>query len=174
LIIRLEAERADPENRKFKHPDIAAWTGNNRAEILRAFYTILLGNPTLGEAPDAPMKTRFKMWWRLVGSAIEHAARQAGQKVDFAELFRAVEEQDEDEVSLVEVLSVLRQWQQGWFRAEEICARIKGGNPVLRMFFCPTLTKEAEPSAVSIGRILSSHVGEPVLKRWKDLDPAKE
>ena len=25
------------------------------------------------------MKTRFKMWWRLVGSAVEHAADQAAQ-----------------------------------------------------------------------------------------------
>ena len=28
------------------------------------------------------MKTRFKMWWRLVGSALENAARQAGYTVE--------------------------------------------------------------------------------------------
>ena len=48
----------------------------HRAEILRAFYTILLGNPTLKKPRDAPMQTRFKMWWRLVGSAVEHAANR--------------------------------------------------------------------------------------------------
>ena len=51
----------------------------HRVEILRAFYMVLLGNPTLKEPRDAPMKTRFKMWWRLVGSAVEHAAEQAAR-----------------------------------------------------------------------------------------------
>jgi hypothetical protein len=59
-------DRADPENRRFKHPDPIGWTEANRPEILRALYTILLGNPTLDEPSAAPMKTRFKMWWRLI------------------------------------------------------------------------------------------------------------
>ena len=42
-----------------------------------ALYTVLLGNPTLKKPRDAPMKTRFKMWWRLVGSAVEHAGQLA-------------------------------------------------------------------------------------------------
>ena len=72
LEIRFELDRYDPENREFKHPDPVGWTDNNRAEILGALYTILLGNPTLKKSRNAPMKTRFKMWWRLVGSAVEH------------------------------------------------------------------------------------------------------
>ena len=74
LHIRLDVDRVDPENREFKHPDPIGWTENHRAEILAALYTILLGNPQLKAARDAPGKTRFKMWWRLVGSAVEHAA----------------------------------------------------------------------------------------------------
>ena len=50
LTVRLDADRADPENRDFKHPDPVAWTDAHRVEILRALYTILLGNPTLKEA----------------------------------------------------------------------------------------------------------------------------
>jgi hypothetical protein len=73
LEIRLDLDRYDPENREFKHPDPICWTDSMRAEILSSFYTILLGNPTLKQPRDAPMKTRFKMWWRLVGSAVEHA-----------------------------------------------------------------------------------------------------
>ena len=77
LKINLDADRPDPENREFKHPDPVDWTLKNRDKILRALFTILLGNPTLKEARDAQMKTRFPTWWRLVGSAVEHAAAQA-------------------------------------------------------------------------------------------------
>jgi hypothetical protein len=63
LEVRLELDRHDPENREFKHPDPIGWTDSMRAEILSAFYTILLGNPTLKLPRKAPMKTRFKMWW---------------------------------------------------------------------------------------------------------------
>ena len=69
LEIRLELDRYDPENREFKHPDPIGWTDSMRAEILGALYTILLGNLTLKQPRSAPMKTRFKMWWRLVGTA---------------------------------------------------------------------------------------------------------
>ena len=75
LHIRLDVDRVDPENRPFKHPNPIGWTENHRAEILAALYTILLGNPQLKTPRDAEGKTRFKMWWRLVGSAVEHAAR---------------------------------------------------------------------------------------------------
>jgi len=77
--IRLEVDRPDPENRNFRHPDPIAWTTDHRAEILRALYTILIGNPMLEKTHDAPMKTRFKTWYRLIGSAVEYAAKQAGE-----------------------------------------------------------------------------------------------
>ena len=96
LHIRLDVDRVDPENRPFKHPDPIGWTENHRAEILAALYTILLGNPQLKAARDAEGKTRFKMWWRLVGSAVEHAAKLAGQELDFQKLFITQEEDDEE------------------------------------------------------------------------------
>ena len=47
LCVRIEVERPDPENREFQHPDPVGWTEQNRAKILRALYTILLGNEIL-------------------------------------------------------------------------------------------------------------------------------
>ena len=119
LSIRLSVDRADPENRDFKHPDPIGWTDDHRGEILRALYTILLGNPTLKKARNAPMRTRFKMWWRLVGSAVEHAAElHAASKpkkqakdypaLDFEQLFLTQEEtEDEDSVSLADALGIM-------------------------------------------------------------------
>ena len=86
LHIRLEVDRPDPENRSFRHPEPIEWTKDHRADILRALYTILIGNPMLDKPRDAPMKTRFKMWYRLVGSAVEHAARQVGEEIDFRKI----------------------------------------------------------------------------------------
>ena len=65
---------------------------------------------------DAAMKTRFKMWWRLVGSAIEHAAALAQRdveedkkvKVDFHKLFLAQDDEDEDSVSLADALAIMQ------------------------------------------------------------------
>ena len=71
LHIRLDVDRPDPENRAFRHPDPIGWTQANRAKILRALYTVLLGNPELDKPRDSPAKTRFKTWWRLVGAAID-------------------------------------------------------------------------------------------------------
>jgi hypothetical protein len=47
LPLRLAVDRPDPENRPFAHPGPITWTEVNRGRILRALYTILLGNPRL-------------------------------------------------------------------------------------------------------------------------------
>jgi hypothetical protein len=118
LQVRLDVDRVDPENRDFRHPDPVGWTRANRAEILAAFYTILLGNPTLELPRDARMKTRFKLWYRAVGSAVEYAAQCAAsldadaghlpkQPIDFGVLFLDQEGEDEDATSLAEMLAAL-------------------------------------------------------------------
>jgi len=115
LHIRLDVDRPDPENRNFKHPDAVEWTKDHRGKILRALYAVLLGNPQLKAAHDAPAKTRFKMWWRLVGSAVEHAAKLTGQELDFKKLFITQEEDDEDSASLADVLDILmKKWSKGF------------------------------------------------------------
>ena len=119
LTVQLAVDRADPENRDFKHQDPVAWTDAHRVEILRALYTILLGNPALKKPRSAAMRTRFKMWWRLVGSAVEHAAvTAAGVAVDFQTLFLAQDEEDEDDNALVEALITLRTWAAARKKAE--------------------------------------------------------
>jgi len=150
LQVRLSVDRPDPENRTFAHPNPVGWTENNRAEILRSLYTILLGNPMLKKPFDEVGGTRFKMWYRLVGSAVEHAARlvkaeaadlvnreiadqetrekmdklAAQPDVDFAKLFLVQEtESDEDSASLADALAVMkRRWPK--FKASDIAALI--------------------------------------------------
>ncbi len=142
LKIGLEIDRADPENRDFKHPDPVGWTEANRDKILRALYTILLGNPVLRSNVQAP--TRFKTWWRLVGSAVENAAARHAEEhanavaamvedataprpkeIDFRDLFLAQEDDDEDGASLADALSALAvEWpSQGMFTASDVATR---------------------------------------------------
>ncbi len=167
LQVRLEVDRADPENRDFRHPDPVAWTQEHRAEILRALYTVLLGNPTLDASKDAAMRTRFKLWWRLVGSAVEQAAeRAAGHAVDFRALFLEQEADDEESASLAEALDAIAGHNQGTFKAADVVAMManapEGGN--LRATLFPEAAPGFEPTAKAVGRRLKRHVGE-VVKR---------
>jgi hypothetical protein len=149
LKIFLDVERADPENRKFKHPDPVGWTLNMRAEILGALYTILLGNPFLDQRRDAPCETRFKMWWRLVGSAIEHAAKLANpdKPVRFKDLFLEQEAEDEESGDLTQVLSVLAKQFPTTFKAAEVAELVNNRSDVvgklLREFLYPDIRDDA-------------------------------
>lgn len=173
LSARLEIDRADPENRPFRHPDPVGWTEANRGKILAALYTILLGNPAL-QADVAP-RTRFKTWWRLCGSAIEHAARLAGIELDFQTLFLSQEEDDEETASLADALLALAAiWPEGkTFQAADIARVIndrsefslnKERGATLREFLFPDFTTKAEQTvtAKSVGKRLKRHVGEPL------------
>jgi hypothetical protein len=186
LQVRLNVDRIDPENREFKHPDVVQWTRDNRAELLRAMYVILMGNPTLNLPPDAQMKTRFKMWWRLIGSAIENAAKlhseaidpsaydaEDGRKpkaIDFGTMFLDLEEDDEEQASLGQALNIMqKQWgalQKG-FRASDVVEWLNNpANPpdvvALRGFFYPTAPANAVAEPLTIGKKLGAHVGEVV------------
>jgi len=181
LHIRLDVDRVDPENRAFKHPDPIGWTENHRADILAALYTILLGNPTLKEPRNAPMKTRFKMWWRLIGSAVENAAKLAGQELDFQKLFLEQEEDDEDSATLADVLEVLVKKWPDQFAASDVAEMINISYPnedeqTLRDFLWPGARTDHQFSAKSIGKRLKQHIGNPVrsgervlaLRSWED------
>jgi hypothetical protein len=173
LIVRLAVDRADPENRTFKHEDPIGWTKKHRAEILAALYTILLGNPQLNAPRDAPGKTRFKMWWRLVGSAVENAAQLAGQELDFKKLFVAQEEDDEDSASLADVLGVLVAAYPKEFIAKDVAALVNSywGGPdeessdrkMVRDYLLPGAADSHRFSAKSIGRLLKKHLDNVVM-----------
>jgi hypothetical protein len=172
LHVRLEVDRPDPENRSFHHPDPIAWTKDHRAEILRALYTILIGNPMLEKPHDAPMKTRFKIWYRLIGSAVEYAAEQAGEEIDFQNLFRSLEEEDVEETSLAQVLSLMLQIWPKRFNAQGVCKvvneEVRDEAALLREFFCRS-SREERASPKSIGWKLKQHLGEPVLHGGRTL-----
>jgi hypothetical protein len=177
LSVRLEADRADPENREYKHPDVVGWTEDHRAEILKALYTILLGNPTLDKPRDAQMKTRYKMWWRLVGSAVENGAEEAGHEVDFQKLFQEQEEEDEDDSSLAFILVGMRRRWPGGFRACDAAEVINSGEyddaalgADIHEFLFPAQTYRTKViTAKSVGKRLKKHVGNPVRKEGETL-----
>lgn len=138
LTARLIADRPDPENRQFRHPDPIGWTLANRAEILGALYTILLGNQRFRDANPAPAQTRFKQWWHLVGAPIEQAAAEhvehvkalamdplpgcAPAPVSFPAMFAEGERDDEQTGGLATVLEACRQnWPSG-FSAADVAA----------------------------------------------------
>jgi hypothetical protein len=174
LSVTLEVDRPDPENRTFVHSDPVAWSEAQRAKILTALYTILLGNPVLVMTGIAP-RTRFKEWWRLVGSAVEHAARLHLVDLDFQNIFLAQEEQDgRDSASVGDALHILAtKWPTG-FKAADVAKLINDTGvwvpaedcenaATLRAVLFPELaTKRDEVSAPAVGNRLVNHVGNPV------------
>jgi hypothetical protein len=136
LHVRLAVDRPDPENRLYAHPDPIAWTINHRGNILCALYTILLGNPRLRAQNPPPAETRFKTWWHLVGSAVEHAAKLAAEeaewfvadkhptcpasKISFKAMFLDGEQDEEQTSALATVLDALwSRWPNG-FKASHV------------------------------------------------------
>jgi hypothetical protein len=181
LHIRLDVDRVDPENRPFRHPDPVGWTENHRAEILAALYTVLLGNPQLKVTRHAESKTRFKMWWRLVGSAVESATKLVGQELDFRKLFIEQEEDDEDSATLADALEVLvKKWPEQ-FTASDVVGMVNNPDPnedeqTLREYLLPGVPSRTQFSSKSVGKRLKQHLDEPVrsgkrtlvLRSWED------
>ena len=110
LIVRLEVDRPDPENRSFVAPRPYRLDRSPSRRILKALYTLLLGNPALW--PNSiPPRTRFKSWWQLVGASVEYAARLCDTELDFQSLFLEQEEEEEESASLTDALRVFtKRW----------------------------------------------------------------
>jgi bifunctional DNA primase/polymerase-like protein len=183
LELRIDVNRPDPENREFKHPDPIGWTEHHRAETLEKLYCIMLGNPALES--DKAGGTRFKTWYRLVGSAVEHAAALVGDHLNFQKLFLAREADDDEDIgTLAEALAVLhRRWpvaeflasdianlinREGvdanpysWDGEEKVLREMKHDSAILRELLFPD-----EPNVVatakSVGHRLKNHIDEPV------------
>jgi hypothetical protein len=140
LQVRLEVDRADPENRTFKHSGIG-WTEAHRGQIMAALYTILLGNPVL-RGPTGGEKTRFKAWWRLCGSAVENAAQQHA-----ATAFPA------------DVAAVINNARNEFTIEDD-----RELGHLLRDLLFPNLPPTADVTAKAVGRRLKARIGEPVRK----------
>lgn len=174
LIARLEVDRPDPENRDFVHPDPFDWTEAHRARILKALYTVLLGNPALW--PNSiPPRTRFKSWWQLVGAPVEHAARLCDIELDFQSLFLEQEGEEEDSASLTDVLRVFTErWPNNYsFDASDVARLINDTGiwaadrecgVIVRAVLFPELNNKANQlvDARAVGVRLKQRVGEPV------------
>jgi hypothetical protein len=199
LSMRLDAERADPENRVFKHPDPIAWTEANRGKILTALYTILLANPRLRRGTNSAAETRFKMWWHLVGSAVEHAASQlvkleaveqavkqfglaveqqvaTAVEISFKEIFINQEEDEGDAADLADALEALMALGTEFEASDAARIANEETNPdgrVIKEFFCPTVKPEQLISPKSMGRRLAKHLDEPVRKDNRTLKLTK-
>ena len=169
LIARLQADRPDPENREFRNADPIAWTLANRPKILRALYILLLVNPQLRAATAKAPETRFKTWWRLAGSAVEHAAAEhvahvAALAMDpapgcppapvrFCDIFAASEVDDEQTTSLATVLDVCRREWPGGFTAADLANYLARAEPASE-----TLKAALEMAASKSIKIVSAPV----------------
>jgi hypothetical protein len=138
-------------------------------------YTILLGNPQLKKPQSAPSETRFKLWWQLVGSAVENAAKLVDDKLapKFKDLFLANEEEDSESMSLGEALKLMAdKWRDGdkeiEFTADTVTEFIKlTEGAALREFLCPDPDRSLNRLVVS--RLLAGHVGNPVKVNDREL-----
>ena len=182
LMVRLDVDRPDPENRPFQHSDPMAWTLENQGQILRALYTVLLGNPQL--RTPTPPKTRFKRWWTLVATAVEHAAKSLAEaearsevvancpasEVNFASLFNDLETEDEDTLALANVLDILNRRYVAGFTSSDVAGLINAPSEYehdtvaeLRAFF---ENQNRRPSgslgAITIGKRLGNCIDAPV------------
>ena len=171
LIARINVDRPDPENRKFEHPFPFDWTLANRGKILKSLYTVMLGNPQLGKRLPAGKTTRFKMWWMVIGSALEYAAKQLGQEVSFSKLFENVEAEDESTAYNVEILIILaQQWPDGnLFKAADVLRYVNDTSDqhdvrkaAAAFFAYDANGNPIQPvSAISIGKRLAPLVNAP-------------
>ena len=146
----LDVDRADPENRKFKHPDPHRLDREpSRRDTGGALHHPAGKSRSSRRLRDAEGKTRFKMWWRLVGSAVENAARLTGHELDFQKLFIAQEEDDEESASLADVLEILvKHWPDKQFTASAVAGMINDRNqnedgPDVRDFLLPGALAES-------------------------------
>jgi hypothetical protein len=189
LTVRLEIERSDPENRLYTHPDPVAWTEANRGKILNALFTLLLANPNLG--PAAQQRTRFKAWYQLVGSAVEHAVTLAGGSLDFQALFLAQEADEEESSSLADALGALAdKWPNTTnFTASDVATMVNDRSEfvpdaeiqrsqILREVLFPNAPPNLVATPRAVGKRLHRHLGEPItrdgktliLKEWRPQD----
>ena len=120
LMVALNVDRPDPENRSFVHPDPIGWTKAHRGRIVHALYTMLVAG-ALNRPTNQEAKTRFKTWWTLVGWPMEYAAGLLDIKVDCTELMRAGEAEDEEALATSAALSILHEvWGNEGFTAKDV------------------------------------------------------
>lgn len=154
FTIPLDVDRPDPENRDFKHADPLAWTEANRARILRSLYTILISG-ALRRPQGQVAKTRFKVWWALIGWPAEYAARLLDIKLDCTQLLRLGESEEEEASATSRALAVLgRQWDGNWFTTRDVVLFLDERNS--------RLNEDKAVRAEALFDALSDLIGKPL------------
>jgi hypothetical protein len=170
---RLVVSRIDPENRDFRHQDPIAWTEANRGKILNALYTILLADTSAATA-SGQLRTRFKIWWQLIGAPLEEAARATGRDLDFALAFLSQEADEPEAASLAEALDALRHQWRDKFTARDLARFLSDLNPyladtereranLLREFLFPKEKRDSAITAQIVGIRLRRHLDAPAI-----------
>jgi hypothetical protein len=173
LMLALNVNRPDPENRAFEHADPLAWTQANRPKILRALYTLLIAG-ALNRPKQQEAKTRFKTWWNIVGWPMEYAAGMIGTTVNCTELMPAGEVEDEEASAVSAALTImLENWGDAAFTAMDV---VKAMTPEMQWEDAAKARADAiadalgelvgkrldRPTARSLGKLLSKRlVGRP-------------
>src|SRR6516225_1454439 len=161
LMLALNVNRPDPENRAFAHADPLAWTQANRPKIVRALYTLLVAG-ALNRPKQQEVKTRFKTWWNLVGWSMEYAASLIGTTVNCTELMRAGEVGDEEASAASAALTIMREiWGDSAFTAMDV---VKAMTPEMQ-WSAPTKEDadkaKAEAIADASGELVGKRLDRP-------------
>lgn len=109
LVVKLDVERPDPENRPFAFADPIGWTLDNRAMLLRALYDVLRWGAA-NRPKDAELGGRFKTWQALVGWPLEQLTARLPQPIEYrtANAFGANEAEDEEANAVTELVTLLK------------------------------------------------------------------
>jgi hypothetical protein len=159
LMLALNVNRPDPENRAFAHPDPLLWTQANRPKIVRALYTLLIAG-ALNRPKQQEAKTRFKSWWNLVGWPMEYAAGLIGTTVNCTELMRAGEVGDEEASAASAALTIMREfWGSNAFTALDV---VKAMTPEMHMENAGEA--RAEALAETLGELVGKRLDRPTAR----------
>jgi hypothetical protein len=157
LMLALNVNRPDPENRAFAHADPLTWTQANRSKIVRALYTLLVAG-ALNRPKQQEAKTRFKTWWNLVGWPVEYAAGLIATTVNCTELMRAGEVGDEEASAASAALTIMREiWGDGAFTAMDV---VKAMTSEMHPWQAPTKEDADKAKAEAIADALGELVGK--------------
>jgi hypothetical protein len=156
LMLALNVNRPDPENRAFEHPDPLDWTQANRPKIVRALYTLLIAG-TQNRPKQQEARTRFKTWWNFVGWPMEYAAGLIGVTVNCTELMRAGEVGDEEASAASAALTIMREiWGDDAFTAMDVVKAM-----TLETHLEDADTAKAEALADALGELVGKRLDKP-------------
>lgn len=72
--IRMDARLERPESREgFRHPDLLAWVGEHRAELVHAALVLIQAWVAAGRPPGTVTKGSYEAWARVMGGILDHA-----------------------------------------------------------------------------------------------------